>query len=389
MMVSAGASAAPLLLVCGDDEFAVKQRAREVFAQWSAEIGGMDHEIIDAGAANAGEALRSLGKLREALQTLPFFGSGKVVWFRNCNFLGDERTAGAQAVTASVGDLARELKEFSWQNVRLLISAGKVDRRKLFYKTSEKIGKVELHAGLSADDRDWADKAEAWARGKLRELNREISEEALGELAANVGPNIRLLNNEIEKLVLYGGEEKRIDLADVNAIVTRNKQARAFALADAIGDRDLPRTLRCLDEELWAMKFDSQKNEIGLLYGIIYKMRVLIVLKELLGAGLIKRASDPGRLKAQLDRLPADLLPADRKFNPLAMHPYVLFKALPQTENYTRDELVGAMESLLHCNRKLVSSGLDAALVLQQTLVHIIHRKETKSGRGPQRVMAQ
>ena len=125
--------AVALVLVCGDDEFAVSQRAKQIYQQWTTELGGMDHEIIDASAAHSGEALRALAKLREALQTLPFFGSGKAVWFQNCNFLGDERTAGAQSVTEALVEVAKELKEFSWTNVRLLITAGKVDKRKVFY----------------------------------------------------------------------------------------------------------------------------------------------------------------------------------------------------------------------------------------------------------------
>src|SRR5436190_22459586 len=135
---------ARVALICGEDEFAVKQRAKQIFQQWSQELGGDDHEIIDASVANSGEALKSLAKLREALQTLPFFGSGKVVWLQNCNFLGDERTASAQLVTENLAELAQELKGFSWEKVRLLISAGKVDKRKVFYKTVDKLGTVEV-----------------------------------------------------------------------------------------------------------------------------------------------------------------------------------------------------------------------------------------------------
>ena len=103
----------PVLLVCGEDEFGVKQRGREIFQQWSQEIGGSDHEIIDAYVNNSGEALAALAKLREALQTLPFFGSGKVVWLQNCNFFGEERAASAQAVTENLASLAQELKGLS------------------------------------------------------------------------------------------------------------------------------------------------------------------------------------------------------------------------------------------------------------------------------------
>ena len=367
------AQAPSLALICGDDEFAVKQRARQLYQQWCDEVGGgMDHEIVEAGVSNSGEALNAIARLREALQTLPFFGSGKVVWLRDCNFLGDERVATAQAVTETLNDLADELKSFAWQNVRLLISAGKVDKRKTFFKMLDKTGLVESFSGWSADDRDWAERAEVAARTAVHERKKDISEEALSELVSCVGPNPRQLDNEIEKLCLFIGERKKIEVVDVSVICTRNKTARAFALGDALGDRDLPRLLQRLDEELWEIKFDPKKSEIGLLYGLIAKIRAMLLLKEMLREGWIKPETDYNRFKAQLGRVPADKLPADKKYNPLALNPYVLYKALPQVKRYSEAELILAMDLLLRCNQRLVSSGLEEALVLQQTLVQII-----------------
>jgi DNA polymerase-3 subunit delta len=373
-MSPAATLTSPVLLVCGEDEFGVKQRAREIFHQWSVQLGGMDHEIIDAAASHSGEALTSLAKLRAALQTLPFFGSGKVVWLRDCNFLGEERAAAAAAVTETLASLSQELKAFAWQNVRLLISAGKVDKRKSFYKTLEKIGSVETFAGWSAEDKDWAEQAQTWALRALRGLKNEISDEALALLVAAVGPNIRMLDSEIEKLSVYVAPRSRIEVDDVNAIVTRNKQARAFALGDALGDRDLARALACLDRELWEIRRDSKRNEIGLLYGLIGKVRVLIFIRELLARRWLKPGSDFNGFKAQLARVPADALPDDRKLNPLSMHPYVLFQALSQADKYSQSELIAAMDLLLQCNQKLISRNLDASLVLQQTLIQIVSR---------------
>jgi len=371
-MPAPAAKTMPLAFICGDDEFAVKKRAREIYQQWCDDLGGMDHEIIESTVSNSGDALKIIARLREALQTLPFFGSGKVVWLRDCNFLGDERAAAAQAVTETLADVAEELKSFKWQNVRLLISAGKVDKRKTFFKMLDKIGTVEIFAALSADDRDWVERAEVTARRAIRERQKEISEEALSELVSRVGPNARQLENEIEKLCVFAGNRKEIEFADVAAICARNKTARAFALGDALGDRDLPRLLKRLDEELWETKFDPKKSEIGLLYGLISKVRAILLLKEMLREGWIKPEADYNRFKAQLERVPADKLPADKRFNPLALNPYVLYKALPQVKKYSQNELIRAMDLLLRCNRRLVGSGLDEALVLQQALVQIV-----------------
>lgn len=366
------AKTSPLALICGDDEFAVKQRAKALYLQWCAELGGMDHETIEATVSNSSDALTVIGKLRESLQTLPFFGGGKAIWLRDCNFLGDERTASSGAVTEAMAELAEELKSFGWQNVRLIISAGKVDKRKVFYKTLDKIGTVESFSGWSVDDKDWAMRAETAAEKLIRSRDKEISDDALAELVNRVGPNPRQLDNESEKLCLFVGERSKIELADVTTICTRNKSARAFALGDALGDRDLPRLLQRLDEELWETKFDKDKSEIGLLYGLIGKVRAMLLLKEMLREGWVKETRDYNQFKAQLERVPADKLPADRKFNPLALNPYVLYKALPQAKKYSQHELIRAMDVLLRCNQRLVGSGLDEALVLQQALVQIV-----------------
>lgn len=370
---------APLVLISGDDDFAARQRARQLYQQWTTELGGMDHEILDATVSNSGEALKVIARLREALQTLPFFGSGKAIWLQDCNFLADEKSASA-AVTEALASLAQELKEFSWKDVRLLITAAKVDKRKIFYKTLDKIGRVESFEGWSVDDRDWISQAEVWAHNAVRVRQKEISDEALAELVTRVGPNTRQLDSEIEKLTLYVGARSQIEFADVEAICTRNKAARAFALGDALGDRNLPALLNRLDEELWEVKLDPGRSEIGLLYGLISKVRAMLLLKEMLREGWVKPEMDYNRFKAQLLKAPAAQLPEDKRFNPLAINPYVLFKALPQAKRYSEEELVRAMELLLRCNLSLVSSSLDETLVIQQTLVQIVGTDHGRTG---------
>lgn len=360
------------MLVYGDDDFSVKQRSRQLFDLWCKESGGMDHEIVDAAVQNTAEALTAVGRLREAMDTLPFFGGSKVIWFQNCSFLGDDRTAKSNAVIESLFALSEHLKLFLWEGVRLLISAGKPDERRVFFKSLKKLATLESFMALSADDKDWVGAAETHALKILRAAGKEISDEALAEVVTRTGPNLRALTSECEKLASYTGDRRAVTLEDVQVIVTRQKQAKAFALAESLGERDLPKLLRTLDEELWEMRVDKKKSEIGLLYGLISKARVLLFMKELRNMGALKPAHDYQGFKSQLDRLPATDLPADKKINPLALHPFVLFKAFRQTENYTAGELISAMDALLQCNLKLVSSDLDEALVLQQTLIKIV-----------------
>jgi DNA polymerase-3 subunit delta len=275
-------------------------------------------------------------------------------------------------VTEALGELADELKSFKWEGVKLIITSPKVDKRKVFYKAIDKLGTVESFTGWSIDDKDWIDAAEMAARQQLRELKKEISDDALGLMVANVGPNNRALTMEVEKLSIYVGERAKITVGDVEAIVSRNKQAKSFALGDAVGGRDLPKVLKILDQELWSMQTDSQKSEIGLLYGIISKMRTILFLKEMVKEGWIRTDAQYPQFKAALDRVPAESLPQDRKFNPLAMHPFMLYNSLGHTKRYSSEELVRAMELLLIANQRLVTTSTDEALILQDTLIKIV-----------------
>ena len=106
----------------------------------------------------------------------------------------------------------------------------------------------------------------------------------------------------------------------------------------------------------------------------------MILLKEMLREGWIKPEPDYNRFKAQLERVPVAQLPEDKRYNPLSVNPYVLYKALPQAGKYSAAELVRAMDILLRCNQRLISSTLDEALVLQQALVEIVGQPKTVPG---------
>ena len=120
------------------------------------------------------------------------------------------------------------------------------------------------------------------------------------------------------------------------------------------------------------MRSNTKKSEIGLLYGIISKVRAMLLAKEMARQGWVKDTANYGEFQSQIKRIPVEQLPADKKFNPLSMHPFMLHGALQHSRNYSMAELVAAMEALLQANLQLISTGLDEALILQQTLIKIV-----------------
>lgn len=158
----------PPTLVCGDEDFAVKEKAQHIFNEWIEAYPDHEQEIIDAASSNASEAGKAIARLLESMQTMPFFGGGKCIWFRNCNFLGEERTSSTKAVTEGLVSVMQEIQQLNPEKNRLLISAGKVDKRKSFYKQFQKIGEIAIFNGWDASKTDWIPEAE-----KLVERDRK------------------------------------------------------------------------------------------------------------------------------------------------------------------------------------------------------------------------
>ncbi|PYJ03566.1 MAG: DNA polymerase III subunit delta, partial [Verrucomicrobia bacterium] len=118
---------ANIYAVVGSDEAEVKHVAAELAVKLTPPgAGDFGLEIIDAAADNADQAAARIRSTIEALQTLPFFGSTKLVWLKNANFLGDDQKARSAAVQSALEELSELLDRSIGSEITFLISATEV-----------------------------------------------------------------------------------------------------------------------------------------------------------------------------------------------------------------------------------------------------------------------
>src|ERR1700740_2751016 len=93
--------------VVGSDEAEVKHVAAALAVKLTPPgAGDFGLEVIDGAADNADQAAARIRSTIEALQTLPFFGTTKLVWLKNANFLGDDLKARSAAVQSALEELS-------------------------------------------------------------------------------------------------------------------------------------------------------------------------------------------------------------------------------------------------------------------------------------------
>jgi DNA polymerase-3 subunit delta len=98
------------------------------------------------------------------------------------------------------------------------------------------------------------------------------------ELVDALGGDMMMISNELEKLILYVGEKKKITLGDVETMVLAAKQRSLYELTDAISSKNAVRALEILDAMLSAG--DGEDAAIGHLYMLAKTFRQMLVILE-------------------------------------------------------------------------------------------------------------
>ncbi len=106
----------------------------------------------------------------------------------------------------------------------------------------------------------------------------KMDADASRELVDALGGDMMMISNELEKLILYVGEKKRVTLGDVETMVLAAKQRSLYELTDAISARDRVRALEILDAILSAGEGDEAA--IGHLYMLAKTFRQMLVILE-------------------------------------------------------------------------------------------------------------
>lgn len=364
-------TASQVNVLLGTDEARVKEAAILLVRSLTPpDAGDFSNDIIDGTADNAEHAGIICGNVSMALQTLPFFGGTKVVWLKNANFLSDSGPGRGQAAVGGFERIIDIVEGGLGSDVRFVISATGIDKRRSAYKRLSKIASMEVFDKPDTSKAGWEQAVLSDASRKVKAMGMTFESGALELLVQMAGDDTRQMENELEKIDLFLGERRRAGLATVRNLVSMSRAGVLWDLGNAIGKRDLKRAL----ELLGTLMYQGQ-NAIGLLLAaVVPRVRSLLLIKDLGSRYKLNKFNYSG-FCSSLESLPSTAtshLP--RKKDGSGFNAYPLFLALPETGNFSLEELHDGYKACLQANAKLVTSSLDPKLVLERLLVGLLSR---------------
>ncbi len=368
------AAAKPVYLVGGSDEFAIKEHAAKLAAKLAPkDAGEFGVEIIEGDAGNADDALRVIRRLREALFTVGLFGGDKVVWLKSTNLLAAQ-PPGGESTTDALNTLNDDLKRGLPAGVTLLVSAIGFDKRRSIAKTLEKTGEAFFFDAPEAGKQAGEEQITEFIGERLAaEKKRFADPDAMGAFRELVAPTMRELANELEKLCIYVGKRPEITEADVRAICSATRGVDDFELANLIGLRNLPGCIRTVEKML-----NDGDEPIAIVMQLAGQFRLMLLAHDLVERKILRRtdyyagyakafAAMAESEKAHMPRSKDGRPPNEWRFGRCAM----------AAHNFSRAEIIRAMDLLLEAHIQLVSTQLDGKLVIEETITKIARKQET------------
>ncbi len=276
----------------------------------------------------------------------PFLGEYRLVIVSNLlSRLVGSKTKGGKATGASADFTAwlvdylptvPETTQLVFSEDKRLLKSNKV------LKAVAKLGESGEIVAFSAPSMR-GNELERWVVQHAKQMDVQLARGVATDLASFIGPNLRLIDSEMNKLAVYAGD-RQVTQEDVRLLVPYAQDANIFDMVDALGHRRTVQAFRLL-----AQLRNEGAHPLYLLTMIVRQYRILIQVKELMEQGL------------DLDNI------ARR----IKLHTYPTKKAMAQARQYSSQQLRSIYDRLLDTDVAIKTGQMEANLALDILVIEL------------------
>ena len=320
-----------IYLFYGDDDLSRNEYVAYLLARIEEPLGNLNQTRLDPNKL-------TFTKLRQTCDAFPFLTQRRIIIIEG--LLHKIAKRGPKSLAKQLVPYLSKVPEYT----RLFLLEGEVDRRTALWKQLNKLAKQKKPTvylkEFALPDQQQLPK---WIQTRAQRHGGRMDRRTAAQLATFVGHDIRLLDQEIRKLVTYAGE-RPVTIDDLRVLVPYIREASIWDMVDAIGAKNGRKALTTAQHILQ----DDASKAIYMHVMITRQVRMLLQVTELL---------DLGQKPKEIQKT-------------LRLNPYVLKKVMQQTRNFSVQRLEQAYELLLEADVKM-KSGEDQTMTLNLLIVEL------------------
>lgn len=309
-------------------------------------LNGLDRSAVGSGSAWIAEILGDRPDT-DAAETLSELGA---------HFLEQDREVKGVADESEIEKLIES--RFPTGTV-LAFTASAVNKRKRLFKAVSEKGRV-VECAVRQDrygvglDRDFFNQR---VTDMAKSLGKTVTRDALDEMYARSGTEMRRLDSELQKAFAFVGDRKKVTREDIVAVVGDFHLAAFYELNNSLREGNSVAALRALHENLKIVDHPLQ-----IVASTANEFRKLTVARELL-VTLFRNHWKPGLRFDEFKRIARDVREASPEprgklqTNLLKMKDYPLYLLLKDAGRFPMQRLLSSLEAALEADILMKSTG--------------------------------
>jgi DNA polymerase-3 subunit delta len=338
----------------GEDEF----RRSEFLAKLKKGLGDpaeveINTTLLDGRRVTVSEIIHSCS-------AIPFLGTSRLVVVDGLlTHLGQARKPSkpnpkgqtSKVTTAAANSFLKDLKEYLGQlpdtTVLVFVENQSIPSGHPLRSLTEgnsAVSKTREFRSFSASRRDGPDQLARWIKDRAKSKGVELSSHLVEILATCVGYDLRLMDQELEKLSVYAADGRKVSAADMRRLVPYVREADIFEMVDALGRRNTAKAIVLLHRML-----DEGKAPLYLLTMIVRQFRIMIQVKEMHALNFTVAESA----------------------KQLRLHEFVVKKGLAQAQNFSFGQLSHIYDSLAESDTAIKTGKENETLALDLLIAEI------------------
>ncbi len=300
---------ASLYFLYGSEHFLQDYAASVIEARFRQQAADAERVVINAGECSSAD-------LEDALFSMSLFQTRKLI-----------RILEVKELSLSLRKILKKYLSAPAPENCLICTASAIDKRNKF------LADIENSAVILYCNAPFENEIPQWIISHVDASGKKISPDASAKLLEYCGSQMDELANELEKLILYVGDNPEIRIEDILAVSGFNRHYRPEDLQQALGKRDRKKAATILKTLV-----DQGTSDVFLVMNLYSLFWALRVLKGKIPAGQTMdgvcrslgfyRKNDIDNLKAYL-------------------------------RNYNTDQLDRALEALVEADRYIKTSSMD------------------------------
>lgn len=320
-------------ILCGSDEGLIKTAIKKMRNL------KIDESFADFNYTKISGDKLDIDALINNCETIPFMSEYRMVEIFRANFLRDK----GEDKGKDIDNLRNYIKDIPPYTLLIMYYVFEDDREKL----SNKVKKLQNICEVVKVDKLKGMGLQSKVKDMFEEKGKSIGKSELGYFCSIIENNMNIVDNEIEKLILYT-EERAITREDIIKMSPYEKENDIFNLVSYLSERNIKAAIDTLNQLIY-----RGEKPPKILSMIERQFKLLFAIRIKVGKGIRKE----------------DIV---KEYN---LNPYIADKMIIQSKKFSQEALKNNIESCLETESEIKSKSVDQKNAIEMLMVKTMMNK--------------